>query len=211
MHREKTRNTLQLPSGNRPRSVLHRDFLTPEELISVLRLARAQRTRDWCMILLTYRHGLRSAEICALKLADVRNRSLSVQRVQGSLKTVQPLERHPSEPLLDEVVALRKWLAERPDCGSDFLFTSRKRGALHPSQFFRIFQAIAKEAGLPAQNRHPRVLKYSLAAHLLARNVDVVLVNHVLGYRSINSTLKLVTTTDQQAAAAVQGAIRETF
>lgn len=205
------RDKVQLQSGQQPRSVLRRDFLTPDELIRVLRLARARRTRDWFMILLAYRHGLRSAEVCALKLADVRNCSLSVQRVQGSLKTVQPLERHPNEPLLDEVAALREWLTERPNTGSDFLFTSRKCGALHPTQFFRIFQAIAEKAGLPAHKRQPRVLKYSLAAHLLARNVDVVLVNHVLGYRSINSTLKYVTTTDQQTAEAVQGAIKEIF
>jgi integrase len=60
--------------------------LTPEELIRVLRIARAQRIRDWCMILVAYRHGLRTSEVCDLKLADIKGGSLSVKRAKGSLK-----------------------------------------------------------------------------------------------------------------------------
>jgi type 1 fimbriae regulatory protein FimE len=186
-------------------------FLTPEELIRVLRVFRARGTRDWCMTLVAYRHGLRTSEVCNLRVDDVRNGLIRVQRLKGSMKTVQPLDSHPSEPLLDEVAALRKWLVERPKGASDFLFTSRKGGGLHITQFFRIFQATAKEAGLPSHKRHPRILKYSLVAHLLAQSVDVALINHVLGHVSMNSTLQYVKTNDQQAAAAVEGAIRKTF
>jgi site-specific recombinase XerD len=163
------------------------------------------------MILLAYRHGLRTSEVCTLKLDDVSHGSLSVQRVKGCLKTVQPLEGHPSEPLLDEVAAIKKWLKERPSNDSRFLFTSRKGGAVHKTQFFRIFQAIAEKAGVPAPKRHPRILKYSLAAHLLSRNVDLALLHHVLGHRSIDTTLRYIKTTDQQAASAVREAITEIF
>jgi type 1 fimbriae regulatory protein FimE len=169
-----------------------RAYLTPEELLSVLQTARDGRTRDWCMILMAYRHGLRSAEVCGLKLDDVRYGSISLQRLQGSLKTTQKLQRHPGVPLLDEVLALREWLRERPLDPSDALFTSQKGGTLHRTHFFRIFQAITKAAGFAPDKRHPRVLRHSLAAHLLANDVDVVLVSKVLGHRSINSTLQYV-------------------
>jgi len=124
---------------------------------------------------------------------------------------VQPLGQHPSEPLLDEVTALQMWLRARPNNRSDSLFPSRKGGALHKTQFFRLFQSVGKKAGLPAYKRNPRILKYSLAAHLLESHVDVVLVNQVLGHRSINSTLKYVKRTDKQAAAAAQEAIVKMF
>jgi site-specific recombinase XerD len=186
-------------------------FLTPKELLRLLRVAYTRNTRNWCMILVAYRHGLRTSEVCALKLADVQDGSLSVQRLKGSLKTVQPLGSHPSEPLLNEVEALRKWLVERPKGSSDTLFTSRNGGALHKTQFFKIFQATAKEAKLPNHKRHPRILKYSLVAHLLAQNVSFALINQVVGHVSMNSTLQYVKTTDGQASAAAQGAITEIF
>ena len=167
-------------------------FMTPRELLMVLDVARGRRTRDWCMILIAYRHGLRTEEVCGLTLHDVKNGLLSVQRRKGSLKTVQPLCRDRREPLLDEVSALRAWLKERPDDGSDALFTSQKGGALDRTQFFRIFQGIAKTAGLPASKRHPRVLKYSLASHLLAGKTDLTVVTQILGHRSITSTMQYV-------------------
>src|SRR5947208_9211161 len=45
--------------------------LTPEELLAVLKTARSRSARDWAMVLLAYRHGLRASEVCDLKMADV--------------------------------------------------------------------------------------------------------------------------------------------
>jgi type 1 fimbriae regulatory protein FimE len=194
---------------NQTRHAAHRTRLSlvPAELLAIFQVARRRRTRDWCMILMAYRHGLRSAEVCGLKLADVKAGAMSVQRLQGSLKTIQPLRRHYGEPLLDEIAALRAWLKERRPDPSDALFTSQKGGALHPTQFFRIFQATATAAGLPPYKRHPRILRHSLASHLLARKVDVALVSQALGHRSINSTLAYVRFSDQQAADAAQSVL----
>jgi site-specific recombinase XerD len=167
-------------------------FMTYEELVRVLRVARQRRTRDWCMLLIAYRHGLRTTEVCGLRLSDLKEGVLSVQRLKGSRKTEQPLYTHYREPLLDEVAALREWLRVRPNDGSDALFTSQKGGALDRCQFFRIFQSVAKAAGLSADKRHPRVLKYSLAWHLLAANADITAVSEILGHRSLSSTLQYV-------------------
>jgi site-specific recombinase XerD len=185
--------------------------LTPGELLTVLGIARERRVRDWCMILMAYRHGLRSREICELKLAEVMAGSVSLQRLQGSLRTTQPLQRHANVPLLDEVQALREWLRVRRPDASGSLFTSQKGGALHPSQFFRIFQTVAAAAGLVSRKRHPRVLRHSLASHLVAGGVDITVVSQALGHRSINSTLKYVRPSDRQAAEATQGALLRIF
>ncbi|MBZ5672574.1 MAG: tyrosine-type recombinase/integrase, partial [Acidobacteriia bacterium] len=160
--------------------------LTPDELLAVLKAARSRSARDWAMILLGYRHGLRASEVCSLKLADADPKadSISIRRLKGSLHTVQPLYRHKGQPLLDEVAALRAWQRERKADGSDFLFTSQKGGRLHRSQFFRIFQACAEAAGLPPQKRHPHALKHSLASHLVVGNVNLALVKQCLGHKS---------------------------
>jgi integrase len=188
-------------------------FLSPDEILSLLKAARGRSTRVWAMILLAYRHGLRASEVCGLKLADIdlKAGSIWIRRLKGSLQTVQPLYAHRGQPLLDEMTALRVWLRERRSDGSDYLFTSQKGGRLDRTQFFRIFQTVAETAALPIEKRHPHVLKHSLASHLVAGNVNLALVRQALGHRSINSTMQYVGTSDGQAAEAAQAALMRLF
>jgi site-specific recombinase XerD len=188
-------------------------FLTPDEILTVLKVAREHATRDWTMILLAYRHGLRASEVCGLKLVDVdlKAGSISIRRLKGSLQTVQPLYPHRGQPLLDEMSALRAWLRERKSDGSDYLFTSQKGGKLDRTQFFRVFQTIAATAALALEKRHPHVLKHSLASHLVAGNVNLALIRQALGHRSITSTMQYVGTSDGQAAEAAQAALMRLY
>jgi site-specific recombinase XerD len=188
-------------------------ILTPQEMLSLLKAARKRSTRDWAMILLAYRHGLRASEVCGIKLADfdLKTSSISIRRLKGSLHTIQPLYQHRGQPLLDETAALRAWLRKRPEDGSDYLFTSQKGGKLDRTQFFRNFQTIAESAGLPVEKRHPHILKHSLASHLVAGNANLALVRQALGHRSINSTMQYIGTSDSQAAEALQKALMGLF
>jgi type 1 fimbriae regulatory protein FimB len=203
--------TLPAPINRSPRSM--RAHLSTAELLAVLKIARARSTRDWCMILLSYRHGLRASEVCGLRLSDLnlKEQSVRVARLKGSMLTVQPLYSHRGMPLLDELGALRAWLRDREVDGSDFLFTSQKGGKLHRSAFFRLFQSVAEAAGLPVEKRHPHVLKHSLASHLVSCNVNLALVKQCLGHKSISSTMEYVGVTDGQAAEAAGVALMAAF
>jgi site-specific recombinase XerD len=196
--------TINLPAIVRKKNRSTRAYLSTGELLTVLKIARARSARDWAMILLAYRHGLRASEVCGLKLSDVnlKDQSVRVARLKGSMLTTQPLYGHRGMPLLDELGALRASLRDREADGSDFLFVSQKGGKLHRSAFFRVFQAVAEAAGLPAEKRHPHVLKHSLASHLVEGNVNLALIRQALGHRSITSTMQYVGTTDAQAAEA---------
>ena len=212
-----TQKVTPFPAGKQAPGLRNRvsrmTHLTPDELLAVLKAARTRSARDWCMILLAYRHGMRASEVCDLKLADVdlKAGSISVRRLKGSLHTVQPLYRHKGQPLLDEVTALRTWLRQRESDGSNFMFLSQKGGRLHRSQFFRIFQACAEAAGLPSQKRHPHALKHSLASHLVAGNVNLALVRQCLGHKAIGSTMKYVAVSDTQATEAAQAALMSLY
>lgn len=188
-------------------------YLTPGETLAVLKAAREHSIRDWAMILLAYRHGLRASEVCGLRLGDMdlKEGSISIQRLKGSLTTVQPLYQHRGQPLLDELTALRTWLRVRPADGSDYLFTSQKGGKLDRTQFFRVFRNVAGAAEIPSEKRHPHVLKHSLASHLVAGKVNLALIRQALGHRSINSTMQYVGTSDGQAAKAAQAALMQIY
>ena len=187
--------------------------LEPAEVLSVLRAAKAKGAREFAMILLAYRHGMRASEVCSLRLddLDLRNGCIVVERLKGSLRTTQAITGHRGEPLLDELKALREWLRQRPNDGSDFLFVSQKGGRLDRSQFFRIFKSVATAAGLPPEKRHPHVLKHSIATHLIQANVNLALVKTQLGHKSINSTMRYIATSDKQASQATTTALMTIF
>ena len=188
-------------------------YLSCEEILAVLKAARSRSVRDWAMVLVAYRHGLRASEVCGLKLLDVnlKDQTVRVARLKGSMLTTQPLVPHRGQPLLDELSALRNWFKVRSADGSDFLFTSQKGGKLDRTQFFRVFQAAAESAGLPSEKRHPHVLKHSLASHLVAGNVNLALIRQALGHRSITSTMQYVGTSDGQASEAAQAALMRLY
>jgi type 1 fimbriae regulatory protein FimB len=187
-------------------------YLSPDELLKVLRVARKDSLRNWCMILVSYRHGLRASEVCGLRRGDVdlKASSIDVQRLKGSLRTQQPLYPHKGQPLLDEVKALKAYLAER-DSGSDALFVSNKGAHLDRSAWNRIFKSIAEQAGLPAEKCHCHVLKHSLANHLVASNVNLAMIKQSLGHASISSTIEYIGVTDQDAAEATRKALMDLF
>src|SRR5436309_1656378 len=136
-------------------------FLTPSEVLSVLRTARERSVRDWAMLLITYSHGLRASETCGLKLCDIdiKGSQISVRRLKGSLHTTQQLMPHRGEPLLDEIKALKAYLAERTADAGDALFVSQKGGHLSSTQLYRIYRDIAQAVGLPRSKWHPHCLK----------------------------------------------------
>jgi len=64
-----------------------------ERLIEAARKRGRNGARDAAAILLAYRHGLRAAELCALRGAqvDLRNGRLHVNRAKGGIESVHPL------------------------------------------------------------------------------------------------------------------------
>jgi integrase len=187
--------------------------LEPHEVLSVLRAAKAKGARELAMIVVAYKHGMRASEVCNLLLSDLdmKNGSIVVERLKGSLRTVQAVTEHRGEPLLNEVKAIREWLRQRSDDGSDYLFNSQKGGRLDRSQVFRLFRAIARKAGLAAEKQHPHALKHSLATHLVSANVNLALIKQQLGHKSIGSTMRYVNANDQQASKATTAALMQIY
>jgi hypothetical protein len=57
---------------------------------------------------------------------------VTVERLKGSLKSVQPLSEHRRIPLLDVVKAIKSWLSAQVEGGSGYLFLSQKGGPHEP-------------------------------------------------------------------------------
>jgi type 1 fimbriae regulatory protein FimB len=159
-------------------------FLTKNELKALLDKAKKRSQRDYTMILLAYRHGLRASEVCNItrQNLDLEAGNLRCERAKGSISNWQELAE-------DEVKALRAWLRKRPQSDTDFVFISQKGTAVSRSQFFRTFRQLAQATGLPPEKSHPHVLKHSLGTHLANSGVPVQVIQSRLGHRNISNTM----------------------
>src|SRR4029077_7700200 len=119
------------------------NFLTEAETADFLKAARKGRhtVRNYAMLLLAFRHGLRVSELINMRMADadLDTGRLFVRRVKGSLSTSQPLEG-------DEIRSLRALLRERinaPCCNSPLVFLS-ERGPMTRQAFNYICAQVGK-------------------------------------------------------------------
>ena len=189
------------------------DYLTRDEIIAVVKAAKARSARAWVMTLVSYKHGLRPSECCKLRLSDVNLREgvLTVKRAKGSIDGRHELLGHRGIPLLDEYQALKAWLRERGDDPSPSLFPTQKGKQIHRITWYREFAAIAEDAGIDSSRRHPHVLRHSLASHMAHKHADVLEIKQRLGHKSIQSTLIYTHVSDRQADAATKRVLAELF
>ncbi len=174
------------------------DALTKEQLLALLGAARAHRERDWLMILVAYSHGLRASEVVHIQAEDVQDGHLTVSRLKGSLRTVQPLVSD-ENPLLDEARGL-----------SDYLRLPLRNQRLFPvtrQQFGRIVARHGRTAQIPARLAHPHVLKHTLAMQTI-HSAGIENVRQYLGHKSMSSTGEYLKLSDAEAAAAIQKALK---
>lgn len=145
------------------------------------------------MFLVAYWHGLRASEVIGFTRDAVRDGFLTIQRLKGSNKTVQPLV-DDAEPLLSERPSLETLASQSP--------FDRPIFAISRVQYFRLFRKYAKRAGIAAHKRHPHSLKHSIAMHTI-RGAGIENVRQHLGHKSIASTGEYLKVSDADAAAAI--------
>jgi len=161
-----------------------REHLTPEEVETLIEAAKKGRHghRDATAILVAFRHGLRSAELCDLRWdqVDFDGANLHVRRVKNGTPSTHPLQG-------DEMRALRRLQreAKRP---SPYVFVSERGGApFTTAGFARLIERAAAIAGLQLK-AHPHMLRHACGYALANKGHDTRAIQGWLGHRSITST-----------------------
>jgi len=159
-----------------------REYLTEKEVDRLIEAARNRGrngARDAAAILLAYRHGLRAAELCALRWSqiDLKNGRLHVNRAKGGIESVHPLHG-------PELRALRPLQGSSP-----YVFTTEAGTPVTTAWFLRMIQRTGKAARLPFQV-HPHMLRHSTGYKLANQGEDTRSLAHYLGHRNLQSTAR---------------------
>jgi integrase len=184
------------------------------ELIRVLEAAKKQSARNHLLILLAYKHGLRSSEVAGLKLSDVAHGHCDVHRLKGSDHTNQPLESH-DNPLLDEKRALAAYLRERPETPSVFLFVSefgpRCGSGLSRRSVQNIFEDAAAAASIEPGRRNPHCAKHTLGTLLYKGGADILVIKKLLGHKDLKASACYIELTADEAHDKGTQALTQVF
>src|SRR3954467_660087 len=162
-----------------------REHLTGTEFDRLIDAARANRWghRDATMILVAFRHGLRSSELVDLRWdqIDFTHAVLHVRRAKKGTPATHPV-------VGDELRALRK-LQREQDPKSPFVFTSERGSPFTTAGFARMVERAALEAklGFPA---HPHTLRHACGFALANKGHDTRALQAYLGHRNIQHTVR---------------------
>jgi site-specific recombinase XerD len=159
-----------------------KNFLTEAEVERFVLAAKSARhgIRDYLMMLLMYRHGLRETELCRLTVSalDLDTARIWVERLKGSLSTHHPLDG-------DELRAIRRYLRIR-DSRLPWLFVTERGGPFTRQGVYYLVQCTGHRAGLGKV--HPHMLRHACGYALANKGHDLRIIQDYLGHRDPRHT-----------------------
>ena len=164
-------------------------YLTPKEVERVLKACDRRKAigrRNYAILLLLARLGLRAGEVVALQLEDINWRAGEILvRGKGLLH-----DRMPLPPDVGQALAsyLRR---DRPACRTRRVFICTKaprRGFAHPSTLSTIVRRALARADLHPPLKGAHLLRHSLATSMLRSGATMSEIAEILRHRALNTT-----------------------
>jgi integrase len=178
------------PMNLPPKKPLNRDrrtreYLMPEEVEALMKAARKvgrHRIRDYTLILMMYRHGLRVSEVIDLRWEQVDFASglLHIRRLKSGNPSIHPLYGI-------ELRSLHGVQRKYPP--SPYVFTSELGGTLSDSTVRKMVARAGELAGIPFPV-HPHMLRHATGFYLANKGFDTRAIQAYLGHRNINHTVR---------------------
>lgn len=160
-----------------------------ERLLGAMDRADPRGKRDYAMILIASRLGLRSSDICQLKFSELdwkQNRILLKQKKTGA-QIELPLLSDVGEAIIDYL------RYGRPQSELPFVFLKHvpPYDCVTGAAFINAIKAGMRRAGIKHEGSHkhgPHALRHSLATILLEQNTPLPVITGILGHKNPETT-----------------------
>jgi site-specific recombinase XerD len=160
-----------------------------ESLRASIERSSPKGKRDYAMVLITARLGLRATDVCCLTFENIQwEQSLIVLNQKKTGERIElPLLSEIGEAIIDYL----KYGRPESDLPYIFLHVNHPYDRLNSSTLHSIVSLYLRRAGIhyEEERRHgPHALRHSLAGVLLAKKTPIPVISEVLGHRSTEST-----------------------
>lgn len=179
------------------------EYLEPQQVRQLLASCHRNTpkgSRNYAILLLLVRMGLRSSEVMSLTKEDINWRSGEITiRGKGSKISRMPLPYDVGEAI---VQYLQKY---RPKVNHQMLFVSTKapyKGLSHPSSISTIVCMSLMSANLQTQSKGSHLLRYTIATECMRNGATLFQTSELLRHTSMDTTA-LYTKVDSQKLTCV--------
>ncbi len=156
--------------------------------------------RDAAICLLSFETGLRSVDICNLRLGDVDWKHSVIHIVQS--KTRRPLNLPIRSSYGNAMVDYL--LEERPACSDDHFFLSVNAPHVKLNTTWHIVRAVVSASGVETTGRlvGTRMFRHNAASTMLRKGVPLPAISEELGHKCADSTMVYLST-DQETMSSL--------
>ena len=145
--------------------------------------------RDYAVILLIARLGLRASDVANLRFGDIDwgSNKISFFQVKTKKQIELPLLRDVGESIIEYM------RYGRPECNTDHVFV-RHRAPIHevtPAAIGALVNSRIRKAGIKTEGRHhgSHALRHSLAGRLLENKIPLPVISEILGHAASDTTM----------------------
>jgi len=184
--------SIQLPKIAKKRERSYPSAFTKDEteaLLNSIKRDNSKERRDYAMLLLAARIGLRASDISNLKFNNIDWEKNQISIVQQKTKTplTLPLLKDVGEAIIDYVKN------SRPNVDDSHIFIRENRPyiKINASSLHMIVDGYLKRAKIkiPAGKKHgPHALRHSISTLLLENNIPISTIKEILAHKSSETT-----------------------
>lgn len=160
-----------------------------ESILSSIRRDDPVGKRDYALVLLAARLGMRASDICNLKFSDIdwEKCTVTFNQLKTGNKNVLPLIEEVGLALIDYIRHGRPLV---PDCPNIFLRAAVPYRQMDISTLYNIVNESFRAAGINTRNKHhgPHSLRHSLVGRLLEEHTSFPVVSEILGHQRMETT-----------------------
>lgn len=184
--------SIQIPSGKHVQQPMLPSVYTKEEIeciLSSIDRGNAVGKRNYLILILAARLGLRSSDICNLKFENVKweDNLIMIEQVKTNHSLNLPLLAEVGNAMIDYLHYGRP----KSDVQYIILNATHPFGKMKPATIFHVTTNAFRHAKIEIGNRRhgAHSLRHSLAARMLEGQTTMPVVSEVLGHADTNSTM----------------------
>jgi len=159
------------------------DYLEPEQVNTLLDYALACNVRDYLILRILFRTGVRVSELISIRPQDLELQNQVVNIVKGKGKRQRRVYLD-----LETLNLLSKYISDTKTPDNSHVFDISR------AQVFNIVKKYGRMCGLDI---HPHTLRHSFAIHLVRSGLDLRRVQQLLGHSNLNTTQVYLQFNDQ--------------
>ena len=172
---------------------LTRNIPTEQEVFDLLnhtQLRDPVSIRNRAIIELFYSCGIRTSELCNLKVGDVdlKEQTVTIVNGKGGKSRLLPIGQYAAYYIEQYVQKARKYMLKGKPDDPGHLFLSQRGNPFNRSTINKTVMRTVRRNAKLEKPLSCYSLRHGVASHLLANGVDVTYISKLLGHESLNTT-----------------------